>query len=254
MGSDSDAPWQREEWLREKHTAERMTLQEMADHAGTTYDTIRYYMRKHGVERHGNSPPDAEYKNAEYLRREYCDKGKSLEQIGEECDVNGVTILNWMKRHDIPRRTADQDKGDAWKDEDRLRRLYWDEGMTLEEIADKLGCEKTTVMNWMKRLGVERQKTPEEKPAYYDTDTDGYERWKSKHNQRDYRVGVHQLLAIADGADPHKVFSGGAYNVHHKNGVPWDNRAENVELITKSEHSTHHYKEREHGPDGDFIA
>jgi DNA-binding transcriptional MerR regulator len=254
MASDTDAPWEDEEWLRQKHTGEGMTIQEMADHADTTFDTVRYYMRKYNVERHGNSPPDAKYKDAEYLRREYWDNGKSLNEIGEQCDTDGVTIHQWMEKHDIPRRTPDQEKGTAWKDEDTLRRLYWDEGLTLEEIGDELGCDAGTVGNWMERLGVDRELPPEKKPASYRTNHRGYEMWRSKHNQRQHTLGVHQLLAIADGADPHKVFSGGEYNVHHINHIPWDNRTENIEVLTKSEHSHLHYKEREHGESGDFTS
>lgn len=254
MASDTDAPWKDDEWLRQKHTAERMTIQEIADYADTTFDTIRYYMRKYGVERHGNSPPNAKYKDADYLEREYWENGKSLIQIGEECDCDEVTILQWMKKHDIPRRTPDQEKGTAWKDEDTLRELYWDEGLTLEGIGDKLGCDGSTIATWMKRFDIPREKTPMEKPAYYDIDKDGYGRWKSKHNQQTYSLKVHQLLAISKGSDPYKVFSGGDYNVHHKNSIPWDNRPENIELLTKSEHSRRHYQEREHAEGGDFVS
>jgi len=254
MAPNTDAPWKDEAWLREKHTAERMTIQEIADHADTTFDTIRYYMRKYDVERHGNSPPDAKYKDAEYLEREYWENEKSLNQIGEECDTGGVVILQWMERFDILRRTPDQEKGTAWKDGEALRELYWDEGLTLEEIGDKLDCHAGTVGEWMERFDIPREKTPMEKPAYYDIDRDGYGRWKSKHNQITYSLKVHQLLAVAEGADPYKVFSGNEYNVHHKNGVPWDNRPCNIELLTKSEHSRRHYQEREHAENGDFVS
>lgn len=254
MSQDTDTPWESEEWLRQKHSDERMTIQEIADYADTTYDTVRYYMRKYDVERHGNSRPDAKYKDADYLREKYWGEGMSLNEIGDDCDSNSVTILGWMKRHDIPRRRPDQEKGAEWKDEDRLSALYWDKGLTLKEIGDCLGCNKSTIMNWMRRFDINRIPTPEEKPASYGTNTNGYERVRSKHNGEERSARVHQLVAIADGADAEKVFSNGEYNVHHRNGIPWDNRPDNIELLTKSEHSSRHYEEREHAPNGDFIA
>ncbi|WP_394297586.1 HNH endonuclease [Halorubrum sp. BV1] len=33
-------------------------------------------------------------------------------------------------------------------------------------------------------------------------------------------------------------------DVHHQNGIPWDNRPENIELISKEEHDRHHANER----------
>lgn len=40
------------------------------------------------------------------LRRLYWGEGLTLEKIGEEYDVTGATVLNWMEEHGIKRRTA----------------------------------------------------------------------------------------------------------------------------------------------------
>lgn len=47
---------------------------------------------------------------------------------------------------------------------------------------------------------------------------------------------VHRLMMVAEeGFDAleDKV-------VHHKNHIPWDNRTENLELMSRAEHSSHH--------------
>lgn len=72
--------------------------------------------------------------------------------------------------------------------------------------------------------------------TYY-TRKSGYERFCTS----DESVSIHQLLAIAGGADPYKVFSGGEYNVHHKKPIPWLNTPENVELLTKADHNSEHW-------------
>jgi len=68
-----------------------------------------------------------------------------------------------------------------------------------------------------------------------------------------YAVGLHQLLAIAEGADPHKVFSDGAYHCHHKNGLRWDNRPCNVELKKAEQHIGDHTQERERTETGEWV-
>jgi hypothetical protein len=43
-------------------------------------------------------------------------------------------------------------------------------------------------------------------------------------------------VVIADGADPEKVFGAPGYNVDHENGCKFDNRHDNLRVVSASEH------------------
>lgn len=66
----------------------------------------------------------------------------------------------------------------------------------------------------------------------FGVDGGGYERWCVRNTaDGDVSAAVwhHQLLAIAEGASPRDVFDTGNY-VRHENGIPWDNRPDNIEF------------------------
>lgn len=79
-------------------------------------------------------------------------------------------------------------------------------------------------------------------PARLEAREDGYVRWRAWDpvERRERYVYVHQLLAVAEGADPEDVFSNGLYHVHHANEVRWLNTPENVELVHNRDHARDH--------------
>jgi hypothetical protein len=183
-----------------------------------------------------------------------------MRDIGDECAVTSTTISDWLDRHGIESR----DHKDAQRtqqsgkhtDREWLAEQYWGKERSLEAMADACGVDKVTVMNWMDRHDMPRRGATRHKrvsPANFKTLESGYERVASKRNGEFDQAKVHQLVAIAEGADPYKVFSNGAYECHHVNGVKWDNRPANIELLTGSEHDELHAAERYRAATGEFL-
>jgi len=75
-------------------------------------------------------------------------------------------------------------------------------------------------------------------PQFYTDKLRGHEQVRSAGKC----IRVHTLMAIADGAPPSAVFGKGGFEVHHLNGIPWDNRPENLDVITTAEHNRIHQK------------
>lgn len=77
------------------------------------------------------------------------------------------------------------------------------------------------------------------------TDSKGYEAWTVDGRY----CAVHTLLAISEGACPYALFaSGRAYHVHHKSEVTWDNRPDNLEVLSRAEHCRRTHKPTEAPP------
>lgn len=63
---------------------------------------------------------------------------------------------------------------DAWKDESTLRELYLEDRLSVSDLADELGCSKSTLYHWMDKFGIERRDPWEQRHAdepWRDADT-----------------------------------------------------------------------------------
>ncbi|MDL0127054.1 HNH endonuclease [Halobacterium salinarum] len=172
-------------------------------------------------------------------------------EIGDELGCHENTVLKWLREHEIERRTGPKFNHEApWRDEDTLRELYVEREMTMEEISDELGVSIDGVHRWLTKYDIPTRSHAQSgwqnyhanSYSTYTVDTSGYPVWLS--NEFGYggpHLKVHRLLAVAE----YGFEEVSEMVVHHKNGIRWDNRPENLELMTSSEHSKHHYDNKD---------
>lgn len=166
------------------------------------------------------------YHDPEILERLFVDDGLTCEEIGKKLGTHHSTIHQWIQKYDIKRPKL-------YQDPDNLEQLYIQEELSQREIAEKYGVAQITISRWLEKHEIERPEA-----ASY-SHHNGYPKWRS---QKDV-LRVHQLLAIAEGYDPHDVFSDDTVT-HHENGIKWANWPENIELMNQGEHVSHHLEER----------
>lgn len=153
-----------------------------------------------------------------------------------------------------------------WRDRDRLVKEYVENGRSSYDLADEWGCDPKTVRNWLDEYGIEKREAKDYlrvEYVNYATTEDGYERWQLCYgDDRGESVMVHRLAAVAwFGLDKIR-----GKHVHHDNGVTWDNRPDNFDFPTPSEHIKLHQEDGEiptgpdaqqkggYDPDGLFVG
>lgn len=106
------------------------------------------------------------YKNEAWLRAQYLEERRSTINIAEEVSVSKTTVIQWLRKFNIPRRTT----ADALRinlDSTWLQEQYSTNGLSLEEVAKLANCSVTVVYKSMKMYGIPRRSKSEIKHKHY---------------------------------------------------------------------------------------
>lgn len=159
------------------------------------------------------------------------------------------------------RLTSELELVKRYKVESDLRQEYVEKERSQQEIADEWGVGRNTIHRWLKKHDIDRREwtgtgawNRVERASFYTetNDNGGYERIGAYDPEKEGMVWttVHQLLAVAKGEDPEKVFSNGEFQTHHRTGIPFDNRPENIELLAREAHQHAHQRDEWTEEDG----
>lgn len=173
------------------------------------------------------------YKDKSWLEQRYWYDGMAMAEIGNLCGCSPSTIWNWMNKLDIP--TAGNHRYKRLIPEDVLIELYVDKKMALRDVGEKLGVSPKKVRLDMEHHGIPRRSKSIMANPKLRTYSKGYEVFANGGNQ----VYHHRLLAVSEwGFDAVKDME-----IHHKNEIPWDNRIDNIMIVTPEQHRWIHNRD-----------
>lgn len=179
---------------------------------------------------------DKPYQDESWLKSRWFSE-KRVYEIANEADCSNRTIEIWAQKHGFPKK----DDIKPYRSTEELKRLYHEERMSQSEIARHFDVSPATVSRWFNKEGIRRRTRSlafamQRYGSGYRTRKDGYVEVYSAYEGERYRPLVHRLLAVSEyGFD--EVCE---KEVHHANRIPWDNRPENIELLTEKEHGDLH--------------
>lgn len=148
-------PWQKADKLRQLYLDQDLTQEEIGERLGCTRRTVRSWIHEFGISRREDKPW-----KSETVLRSLREEGLSQAEIAAELDVCQATISNWMRKFDIDTSRIQEEK--AWHNADLLQKLYVENEMTIEQVAEELGCDWQTVQDWLYRHDIDtRSRNPQ---------------------------------------------------------------------------------------------
>jgi transposase len=131
--------------LQSLYQNEQLSLEEIGQKYNIKASTVSYWVNKFGFDKRLKPIPSKE----ELLKLR--SHKLSIYVIAQRYGVSSGTIFGWLKRYQIYERIANVKLSD-----DDLQRLYCVEKLSARSIAQMCGCSKTTVLNRLHKIELNR--------------------------------------------------------------------------------------------------
>lgn len=169
--------------------------------------------------------------------------------MSETCPECGREFDN---KRGLGNHMSHQHDGKPWIPKDEIERLYFEEGCSQRDIADRFDTQQRVVQKAMRKYGLESEKSRNDPthPPQHTFQKNGecvgteYEQIQITIDNELYSFQLHRLIAVAYGKLPPSDFNNTEIVVHHDSGHGLDNRPENLEVMSRGDHQTHHLEER----------
>lgn len=162
----NERPWRNEDTLRWLHTEKGVGTTKISDILGCDQTTVKRWVEEYGIEQgepnykyeydfdESKIPDEKPWRDKSTLEWLYQDEGMGIKKVAEVFDCSRSTVRNWLDRFDL------LEDRDVYKpSEERLRRLYCEEGLSGPEIAEEIGSEShTTVYRWLEEHNIEMRR------------------------------------------------------------------------------------------------
>ena len=150
----SDA-WKHTEEICHLYHEELTSMQRIAEQFSTTKNTILAILEANGIERRDKSHA---WDHAQEICHLYTKENKSTLAIADLFGVADKTINKILRKNGISMKDNNRHKGQIWEHTDEICRLYTEELLSCQKIADRLGTSRMQVRRILQDCGIELRK------------------------------------------------------------------------------------------------
>jgi len=145
------------EQLKQWYDIERLSTVDIGKQLGVSNCTVGRWLRGYCIplrtNRESHMIHNVKLLPKEELRRLYVDKRMNFVEIGKELEVSAATVGKWVRRYDIPTRSASEARlpiGFVKPSNPELKQIYVVEGKTAVAIAKQYSVSRPLVFSWLR--------------------------------------------------------------------------------------------------------
>jgi len=156
MGASEEKPWY---WERvEKLLKKGLAADEIAEKLPLPKRKIFVTVYEQESQISDNAIGEARWRNPEILHELYVEEGMSIAEIGEQLDCSDSAVSTWLDAYDMKKSTVDESDNKPWRDKDKLKNLYIEEGLNTSEVAQELNVSRGTVRRWLSKHNLSKRR------------------------------------------------------------------------------------------------
>lgn len=218
---DDHRPWRDKSTLQYLYNERGLSAKKCADRLGCGESAIYRAMKHHGMSRRSPTEANENYTDAECVR--------VLQKAADELGVP-LAVSDYRKSDFSPTSRALIKKFGSWNEAKEVAGLTPTPsgGKTLDELTVR------------ERRNIREGQLGDGGGVQVRAKYNGYVEVRHFYLGEEDYVSIHRLTAVAEyGFDAIRE-----KDVHHKNGVRWDNRRSNLEPLSRKEHMQLHADQR----------
>jgi len=156
-----------EESLRDMYHNQELTIQDIADRLNTHYATVYNRFERFGISRRDNggvTEYEEKVNDEEYLRKEYISNKSTIEEIAADCGCSNWKVKDSLNKFGIESRNQGvsvSGDGSKLRDAEYLEREYAENERSTIDIAEEIGCDHVTVLDWLDKHGIKTRSRSE---------------------------------------------------------------------------------------------
>lgn len=255
----SEKKYKNKNWLHNQYWNKKLSMVDIAKKCNVVKGTIYVWLKKYNIITRTNKEAqqlktgEKKYRNKDWLYDQYWNKKKSSFEIAKERNVSSSVVRKWMKKFNIPRRSASEAslnyyKNDkpTYKSKKWLFEQYINKEKSIRKISEEIKISRGVIKKRLESFGIKIRSKGFGKGKFHSrwkggkfTSSGGYIKiYKPKHpNSNDGYIFEHVFNMSEFLKRPIKDEE----RIHHIDGVKNNNSIENLALCTIKTHGKIHY-------------